>query len=419
MTPDNLKYVVGKAEEAKPALIRFFGPVNTDSVNGFVNEFLWLQDVIQPSKIVVLINSEGGSVVNGMAAYSVINTCPIEVDCVIEGIAASMGSVIWAAGKNLFMHDYSLLMIHNPFCMGCDMDENTKATIEAFKAQLSIIYQKRFGLSKDKVAEIMDGKENVDGTYLSAKDAVRAGILSSDHIIKTSKATTSKVKNELEGNSSAEEIRNYMTSIAASIDENKLVQQCFAITNQIKHKEQNIDLMNENDVLASAIISQLGLTPASDTERVSSRIAALLAAETKLSEVESKVDELTIKLTGKEAEVDNLTAQIDEVNAALDKYKVAEHEAFLAEVNALVDAAVSAGKIQDNAKESWVTMAQNNFDLAKATLDSIPAREVISAKISEDETNVKETVNAKPIAEVEAEARVNSVVGEKFNYNKF
>ena len=114
MDAENLKYVVGKAEEGQPAIIRFFSAVDEYSVRCFNDEFLWLQDYVKPSKIIVMINSEGGSVLYGMSTFSVIRSCPIEVDCVIEGIAASMASVIWAAGDNLYMHDYSLLMIHNP-----------------------------------------------------------------------------------------------------------------------------------------------------------------------------------------------------------------------------------------------------------------------------------------------------------------
>ena len=114
MDINNLKHIVGEVEAAKPAIIRFFDSVNADSARNFISEFLWLQDYVKPSKIIVLINSEGGSVLSGMSIYSVIQACPYEVDCVVEGIAASMGSIIWAAGDNSYMHDYSLLMIHNP-----------------------------------------------------------------------------------------------------------------------------------------------------------------------------------------------------------------------------------------------------------------------------------------------------------------
>lgn len=113
MEEKELKYIIGQALENHPAVIRFYGPVTSETTAAFNNEFLWLQNCVRPSKILVLINSEGGSVIAGMSTFSAIQSCPIETHCVIEGIAASMGSVIWAAGSKLFMHDYSILMIHH------------------------------------------------------------------------------------------------------------------------------------------------------------------------------------------------------------------------------------------------------------------------------------------------------------------
>lgn len=145
-----------------------------------------------------MINSEGGSVLYGMSMFSVIQSCPIEVDCIIEGIAASMGSVIWAAGANLYMHDYSLLMIHNPFHnRSGENDANTQQTVNAFRSQLETIYRKRFGMTKEQVQSIMDGEEGVDGTFFTAQDAVKAGFIQADHILKTSKLVRDKVKIKL------------------------------------------------------------------------------------------------------------------------------------------------------------------------------------------------------------------------------
>ena len=48
MDAENLKYVVGKAEEGQPAIIRFFSAVDEYSVRCFNDEFLWLQDYVKP-----------------------------------------------------------------------------------------------------------------------------------------------------------------------------------------------------------------------------------------------------------------------------------------------------------------------------------------------------------------------------------
>ena len=89
-----------------------------------IRNFLWVESYIKPSKIRVLINSSGGSVLYGMSIFSVIRNSSIPTECINEGLAASMGSIVWAAGDKSLMRDYAILMIHNPF----DSTEDNKDT---------------------------------------------------------------------------------------------------------------------------------------------------------------------------------------------------------------------------------------------------------------------------------------------------
>lgn len=114
MNTEKFKNIVGEAKCGEVATIRFFGKVAGESTAQFNAEFDFLESVIRPKLIRVLINSEGGSVLYGMSTYSTIQNSTIDTECIIEGMAASMGSIIWAAGKRSLMRDYAILMIHNP-----------------------------------------------------------------------------------------------------------------------------------------------------------------------------------------------------------------------------------------------------------------------------------------------------------------
>ena len=70
MDINNFKHIVGQAKQDEPAIIRFFGGVDYSSVESFKEEFLFLQNYMKPSKIIVMINSEGGSVMYGMIVLS-------------------------------------------------------------------------------------------------------------------------------------------------------------------------------------------------------------------------------------------------------------------------------------------------------------------------------------------------------------
>lgn len=419
MDKDKLKYVVGTAQKDAPAIIRFFGYVNSESAERFKDEFLWLQDCVRPSKIIVSINSEGGSVIYGMSVFSIIKDCPIEVDCVIEGIAASMGSVIWAAGKNQYMHDYSILMIHNPFVYDKDSDnESIKDMINAFRKQLETIYRKRFGLSKDRVREIMDGKGEADGTYLDAEQAVAEGFLPSDNVIKTSKKTVQKVKNQINGVASAESLRDVMALAINELGDEQHFKSMLAIHNkEEQNSKEGKEMENKENPTLGIVLAQLGLKTDEQPSAVSARVSALLETEKKLQTVQSELDELKIKFKGKETEVDNAVKELKEAKDALQVYKDAEAKAKEEQIEKMVQDAVDAGKIQASAKADWVAMAKSNMETVKATLDSIQAREVISAAIAE------ETAKDKPEAELTEEEKlakkVEAVVGKDFKFNDF
>lgn len=422
MNTENLKYVVGKAEEGQPAIIRFFSAVDEYSVRCFNDEFLWLQDYVKPSKIIVMVNSEGGSVLYGMSTFSVIRSCPIEVDCVIEGIAASMASIIWAAGDNLYMHDYSLLMIHNPFNSRIeDADPSVKQTVEAFRSQLETIYTKRFGLAKDKVEEIMNGEGEADGTFFSAKDAVKAGFLPSENVIKTSKKVRDKVKNEMVGIDNAVDMRNIMSAVSAEVDENKLIEAISAIrTQKDNHSpiQDNNKMENNEKNNFDAISAQLGLAKDTHAVAIEARIAELINAEAALKETQSELTATKIKLEGKEAELANVNSELNETKASLQAYKDAEQAARTAEIEAVIDDAIKAGKIEASAKDAWTKMAESDFATVKSTLASIQAREVITEEIAGDPANVGKIEETLKDVDAQMKAKIETNLG-KVEFEKF
>jgi hypothetical protein len=75
----------------------------------------------------VRINSPGGSVFEGIAIANALRAHPATVTVQVDGIAASIASVIAMAGDRVEMAPNSMLMIHEAsgVCMG-DMAEMTK-----------------------------------------------------------------------------------------------------------------------------------------------------------------------------------------------------------------------------------------------------------------------------------------------------
>ncbi len=419
MNINELKYVVGEAKSAEPVTMRFYGRIDNNSTQSFNEEFLWVQDYIKPSKIIVNINSEGGSVLYGMSTFSIIQQCPIEVVTVIDGIAASMASVLWAAGSKSYMRDYSILMIHNPFMRKSsenEMSPDTEQTVEAFQKQIETIYHKRFGLAKSKVREIMEGKEGCDGTYFDAKAAVEAGIIPAENVIKTSKQVCDKVKNQIEGVEEAVDIQEIMASINTELGDFKPQEELSSIHNQTEISNLSTNMEKEQEFAFGSVCAQLGLEKTSEVSAVINRVNALMEAENKVKEIQASFDEMKIQKAGVDAELVNVKNELNAVQNELKTYKDAEKAQYDAAIEQFVDAAIADGKIDEASKDKWVEMSQTNFEMVQATLNSIVPRVKISEEIASDSANVNNAADGLSEADKKMAAAVEAAVGKDFQF---
>lgn len=414
-----LKYVVGEARKGEIAIIRFSGKITEESTTVFNREFEFLENVIKPSLIRILINSEGGSVLHGMSTYSCIQNSAIETECIIEGMAASMGSVLWAAGNRSLMRDYSILMIHNPFLPNSESSETTDL-VKAFTYQIEMIYHKRFNLKKEQVRAIMRGEAGCDGTYFNAQSAVKAGIIPSTNIIHTSKQLCDKVKSELTHTNNMSEIQNLMSRICNEANlldkENKL----FADTSPNLNQNYKTTSMNEDKntgIEFSAVAATLGMKD-NEVKDVMARIAELTTVEAKLTTTNKALSDAQLIIAGKEATVLNLQKDLTEVKAKLSVYETKEADEKKVKIKTLVEAAINEGKIGKESEAQWVEMANSNYELADNTLKSIPAREIISQEIASDQNNIQLTINGTQTAEAIMAKKVKNVVGENFEFKK-
>lgn len=442
MDINNFKYVVNEAKENEVCDIRFFDSVNEYTSNTFISEFLWLESYVKPSKIRVLINSGGGSVLYGMSMFSVIRNSSIPTECINEGLAASISSIVWAAGDKSLMRDYAILMIHNPFCPSSNETEDSCKTknevkeepdyVKAFRQQIEMIYMKRWGFSKTKVKAIMEGKEGADGTFFTADEAVKAGIITSDSIIKTDKQKISRVKNAIEGVTDSQDLIDTITSVCNNLSiENTELEENKPSTYSIPNLNKNNNLtkienktktknMNENDKTVDfsfgAVVASLGFKEKTDVSQVMARITELIGIENELKEAKQVIDSLKIEKTGEITKNQNLTQELNSVKAQLKTYQDAEKEALNQSILDMVQNAIDAGKIEDSAKSTWVDMATKNFDLAKSTLDSIPARQKISTEIENDSDNIANIQDSLTTAEAKIAEEISSVVGKDFKF---
>lgn len=111
-------------ETETAADLYFFGDINSESLGEWqryypddkapkdVQEFLDQLEGVE--KINVHINSGGGSVFGGIAIYNILKRHDAEITVYVEGLAASIASVIAMAGDRIIIPENAQMMIHKP-----------------------------------------------------------------------------------------------------------------------------------------------------------------------------------------------------------------------------------------------------------------------------------------------------------------
>lgn len=159
-----------KAQADGSADVYIFGVIGWEVMAA---QFVKDLKAITADEITVHINSEGGSVFDGIAIYNAIRNHGAKITTRIEGIAASMASVIALAGDTRLIADAGFVMIHNPWTWtDGEADDLRKAAdvLDKIGEQLAAIYANRLGKSAEEVKEIMDAE-----TWWSADEAIENG----------------------------------------------------------------------------------------------------------------------------------------------------------------------------------------------------------------------------------------------------
>lgn len=113
---------------------------------------------------IVHIHSPGGDVTEGYAIHDHLRSFGIPVETRIEGLCASIATVIALAGDTRTMTENSTFFVHNPWTMAAgDADEMQRMTDElrAVEDRLAAFYSKVTGQDKEKMLELMKAETSM------------------------------------------------------------------------------------------------------------------------------------------------------------------------------------------------------------------------------------------------------------------
>ena len=168
--------------------IIFINGVVEDGLASLVTAQLLFLEAKNPKKeISCYINSPGGVVTAGLAIYDTMQYIRPKVSTMCIGQAASMGSLLLAAGEpgQRFALPNARIMMHQPSggARGQAVDIQIVAEeILAMRARLNRIYQKHTGRPLEEIESVVDRDK-----YMTAEDAKKFGIV--DQVLESRKET--------------------------------------------------------------------------------------------------------------------------------------------------------------------------------------------------------------------------------------
>lgn len=121
----------------------------------------------------VYINSPGGSVFDGNAIFNTLKRNSARVVVSIDGLAASIASIIAMAGDEISMAANSMMMIHDPWTLVAGSAADLRATadmMDKVRETLLNTYADRTGFDSGKISDMMAAE-----TWMTADEAIAMG----------------------------------------------------------------------------------------------------------------------------------------------------------------------------------------------------------------------------------------------------
>lgn len=161
----------------KERIVFLGGPIDDDTANLVIAQFLFLEAEDPKKDISLYINSPGGYIHSGLAIVDAMNHVKPDVSTVVVGSAASMGSIILSSGAKgkRYALPNSEIMIHQPLGgaqgQATDIDISAKHIIQQ-RERLNKMLAKNTGQELAKIE-----KDVERDFFMTADEAKKYGII--------------------------------------------------------------------------------------------------------------------------------------------------------------------------------------------------------------------------------------------------
>lgn len=282
-----------------------------------------LKAIPEDHAITVRINSPGGSVFDGYAIFNALKARSAQITTKIEGLAASMASVIALAGSKVTAAANSIVMIHNPWSgVSGDSDDLRKMAdlLDKLTGQLVGIYAAKTGLPDGEVRAAMDAE-----TWFTGAEAKEWGLVD-------------EVTDEIQ--------------VAASFDVSRFRNAPKALAPAAKVEEQPLGF----DIKESA-------------ERISALTVERDEIKAKLGEEKQRADALADQLVKLNTCASDYAAKLAATESERDESRA---ELLRRDAESAVGSAIASNRLAETARAEFIALFIADAAKAKTILAALP-----------------------------------------------
>jgi ATP-dependent Clp endopeptidase proteolytic subunit ClpP len=259
------------------------------------------------------INSVGGSVTEGNAIFNALKRHKGGLTVHIDGLAASMASVIALAGDKTLMAENAMMMIHNPWSMAWGDAEQLRKeadTLDKIKKVMVGAYRRKSGKDSEELAAIMD-----DETWLTAAEAKEAGFV--DEIEDGTQAAASLTPESTRAR--FDKLKDFMARKPATIKAEEAAPEVEAPAAEPETPE-TVETPEAEPAEVDTSAEDMSITPP-DTDELQAKLASLEAAQAEAAELSAK------EVESLKAEVERLTSEVANRDEELSALRAASKSA--------------------------------------------------------------------------------------------
>lgn len=151
--------------------------IDSDVANIVTSQLIYLNSIDNKEEISLYINSSGGSIVDGLAIYDVMNYISPDVKTYAVGLAASMGAVLLSSGTKgkRFALPHSKIMIHQPMGGAHGQESDIEIAYNEIKQYKQTLYEI---LAKNTGQYVSVIQEDADrDCWFTAQEAKEYGLI--------------------------------------------------------------------------------------------------------------------------------------------------------------------------------------------------------------------------------------------------